>query len=572
MTRIEKHAALWLLVIGSALPALLLVYLIARYAVNTPFADDWDVVALLEKAHAGHLTVVDLFAQHNEHRMFFPNLLTLALALPSHWDLRLEMYASAALAAVSFLAVYGISRTVCRTASPFSFALTTVASSALVFSLAQIENWLWGFQTAWLAIQACLTLGAFVLSRPSLPVGRRLGAAVLLCTISSFSSAQGLLVWPALAVTVAALPGTWRQKAVRTAAWMVLFVLCGGLYHVGFVRPPYLPSARSFIEQPGTATLYFLTLLGTAFNPMPGALTWGTCIGLAALATFALLVAIAARAKVAAAAAPWISLGLFSVLFAAVTMVGRSGFGIGQAESSRYTTGALYLYVAIAQLLLLLGSRSALHRPRALALFPAVTMAAVALLVQATIAQRTGGLWPATEVQREQGQLCLNVLRYLQPGSGDEYLQINGLPPAYVRDRVYALDRMGFWHLPRSLRFAHAEGAGALLAVDPGNTAGAAPPFIQVRGWVRLAHPQPNVTLVLLSYGSERMFIGSTFVDASRPWSPRLHSGDWLGLWQTSIPTARLPAGGAVLRAWVYDPSGGRFVALAGKVVVSPRL
>ena len=59
----------WLLVpIPAALP-----YLYVRaFGVNVVFADAWDMVLVFRKFFSGRLTFADLYAQHNEHRMFFP--------------------------------------------------------------------------------------------------------------------------------------------------------------------------------------------------------------------------------------------------------------------------------------------------------------------------------------------------------------------------------------------------------------------------------------------------------------------------------------------------------------------
>jgi hypothetical protein len=74
------------------LPALWVGWLIYRYGVDTPWGDEWDTTRLLvEKMQAGTLGLGDFFAFHNEHRIFFPRVLTFALALFTHWNVRVEL-------------------------------------------------------------------------------------------------------------------------------------------------------------------------------------------------------------------------------------------------------------------------------------------------------------------------------------------------------------------------------------------------------------------------------------------------------------------------------------------------
>ena len=84
-------------VLGFALPALAYCLFIQRYSVNVVLADQWDNVSLAAKAFSGHLSVGDLWAQHNENRMFFPNLAVLALAYSTHLDVRFETFVDAIL-------------------------------------------------------------------------------------------------------------------------------------------------------------------------------------------------------------------------------------------------------------------------------------------------------------------------------------------------------------------------------------------------------------------------------------------------------------------------------------------
>jgi len=84
----------------SAIPLIVLVVSIAAFAVDVPIADQWALVPLLEKSYAGRLSLRDLWAQHNEHRLLFPRLLMLGLAHLTGWNTAYELGANVVFSAV----------------------------------------------------------------------------------------------------------------------------------------------------------------------------------------------------------------------------------------------------------------------------------------------------------------------------------------------------------------------------------------------------------------------------------------------------------------------------------------
>ncbi len=56
------------------LPLVVLLRTFASYAVDLPIWDEWwSIVPLLQKYFSGTLVWGDFWAQHNEHRLLFPN-------------------------------------------------------------------------------------------------------------------------------------------------------------------------------------------------------------------------------------------------------------------------------------------------------------------------------------------------------------------------------------------------------------------------------------------------------------------------------------------------------------------
>jgi hypothetical protein len=82
-------ALAYLLILLPAALGFLYVYL---FGVNVVFGDQWFIVPLFDKLFAGELTISDLFAQHLEHRMFFPRIAMLLLGVATEYNNRAEMY------------------------------------------------------------------------------------------------------------------------------------------------------------------------------------------------------------------------------------------------------------------------------------------------------------------------------------------------------------------------------------------------------------------------------------------------------------------------------------------------
>ena len=85
-------------------PLAFLIWMVVQYAVAVPFWDQWELVPLLEKTYHGELTFHDLWAQHNEHRIFFPKIIMLVLARLTGWNIHFELAVNIVLA----LGIFGV--------------------------------------------------------------------------------------------------------------------------------------------------------------------------------------------------------------------------------------------------------------------------------------------------------------------------------------------------------------------------------------------------------------------------------------------------------------------------------
>lgn len=217
--------------IGAA--AGLYISFIHEYGVNAIFYDQWDNVALLTHSsffttsYSGHTTLGMLWQQHNENRMLFPNLLVLALGATTHLNILVELYISAAMALAS-VALFVISH---HRDVPYRALLWYVPVFALALTLGQYGDSLFGFQIAWFMILLCLAVSLALLDRQKL-TSISFAVAATAAAIGSFSSLQGLLIWPAGLFVL-----WWRRHPRRSVlAWFGLAAVTTFLYFSGTPR------------------------------------------------------------------------------------------------------------------------------------------------------------------------------------------------------------------------------------------------------------------------------------------------------------------------------------------------
>jgi hypothetical protein len=350
------HIAKWVIIISLMVtPVVLSLLFIRQYGVNVCFWDQWEIVPLFDKLHAGTLSFTDLFAQHNEHRIFFPRLVMLALGSITHYNNIAEMYFSWFLLC---LIGYVIFRIYARSFGTSQGALVKFIPVVwLIFSLRQWENLLWGFQLSWFMVVLFLLLSLYLLGT-SKNLGWRFAFSIVSGVICSFSSAQGLLIWPIGFILI--LLTWWSQrKEFRSqylkvvSVWCLLGLLVYIAYFAGYVQPSYHPSLLYFVHHPFSAASYLVVCVGSPLA-VDGYTAAAAGILLLASCIYVLVYAIKRDPQSKSVMAFPISLVSFGLLTVAILVLTRSGFGVGQAFSSRYTTmtalGIVGLYLLILQL------------------------------------------------------------------------------------------------------------------------------------------------------------------------------------------------------------------------------
>jgi hypothetical protein len=324
-----------------------MVLVIKIYALRLPFSDEWTWAELIYRFRLGSLSFADLWYQHNEHRMLFPNLIALGLASLGGWSQLRESLFSLLVAVITQIGVFVLLR---RAITPGRLPYAFLIASLLLYSLAQIENWDWGFQIAWFLCNACAVWALLLLGSAG-QSWFALIAAMIIATVASFSSSQGLMIWPA---GVATLLLVQKRRPAQIVIWIGVAVGIFFVYFHGFQKPVVSPNLLILAPSPLEYIAFFGAYFGSVFANW---LNFWVCVvvgwaGIVALALMVMRAVLRYRADrvTGSRVASWIGIVVYALATAAITTIGRIGFGEAQALASRYVSISIYLWMTISTL------------------------------------------------------------------------------------------------------------------------------------------------------------------------------------------------------------------------------
>ncbi len=311
-----------------------------------PFWDMWNGY-LDFYVHAASGDWSAWWAQHNEHRV--------VLARIFFWmDLAWFRGTSAFLLLVNYLLVCltaWIFWCMAREQTQSRFPLVGLFLMAWVFSWAQKENMVWGFQSQFILAQLLPLAAFYFLHRAANTPGRPLGPfvwAVGLGVLSIGSMANGVLALPLMTLYALIVRFSWR----RIGLLALLSVLGVAAYFHGYEAPPAHGSlGQALRDNPEGLVRYVLLYLGAplyTFQPSfmtEGMAQWAgaflilSCVGL----TWRAL----RRPQESTLSLALLMFLLYIGGTALGTAGGRLIFGLSQALASRYMTPVLMAWGAL---------------------------------------------------------------------------------------------------------------------------------------------------------------------------------------------------------------------------------
>ncbi len=226
--------ALFLIVVGARL------WLIGAHGSDLPFWDQWDAEGanLYLPYFQGSLTLRDLFAAHNEHRVLFSRLLALGLLLVNgQWDARLQMVTNALLYSTVPCGLFVLFAKDRGRRSAIAWMLVLSVVFALPFGW---ENTLAGFQSQFYVLVA-LSLGATGLLATRLAGSGPWWAGVCLAVASLFAMASGFLAAAAVLCIAVLAVARKRDVAEGLREWWPTVMVGVGVVVLGSILAVTVP-------------------------------------------------------------------------------------------------------------------------------------------------------------------------------------------------------------------------------------------------------------------------------------------------------------------------------------------
>lgn len=329
-----------------------------------PWFDEWDTMRLFQQMEDGERSWLEgIFSQHNEHRLAIPRLF-FALDFFVFGGTSILLFAATLLLQVVLAAIICAQIFRMEAGPGVKLALSGIAA-ALLFSGQQMSIFLWAFQVQWPLVYGGAVLAlycgdGFVRARERSPNSMAQWAWLLAAGISgfcsTFSMANGLLVWPLLIFLVVrfARPFSW-VAAVLTAGVAVAVIglflnhfFRTGSYAVDILSVDGIVKAIAFVVAYLGSPFVFL---GAAPVYIVGTLVLLTAIGLGALLIFGRKFMTSSEAMLALAL-------LMIVGTAMITSAGRAAMGFAGATESRYVMPNL---IGLSCLLAAVGSLAMRH-------------------------------------------------------------------------------------------------------------------------------------------------------------------------------------------------------------------
>lgn len=326
-------------------PLIYLLYILRLHAIDMPFYDQWHFASIIDHAKTGSLTFHDFWAPNNEHRILFPKILMLTVALASGWNLNFEIAISVLIGiGIFFELIYLINKLYKDLKIPFPFWFIPT-TSLFVFSLSQWENWFLGWQLQ-IFLMVFSTIGGFIAlsTKPLRP--KHIITAILSGLVASYSFATGLLFWPiGLFLLLANNNVTKKLRLNFSLIWILISTTVAFAYFYNLQKPPHHPTLLAGLYDPLTFLRYVLSYIGSPI--VLHDMHFSQIIGFTGLIIYTLIIIKFPKKIDTSILHPIFALTTFALANALITALGRSGFGADQALSSRYITISQLFWISL---------------------------------------------------------------------------------------------------------------------------------------------------------------------------------------------------------------------------------
>ncbi|MCA9523241.1 MAG: hypothetical protein KC609_19830 [Myxococcales bacterium] len=327
-----------------ALPVVIGLVYIARYAVNVPVGEDWRFVGTLERYLTGHLEWSELWRPDGQDGALV-RLVMLWLARLTHYDTRAMMALSLLCGATGLGAVLVVLRQNMKDLRAWFF----VPLPFLMLSLQQHGNLLDASRLGTMLTQMFAVLTVAALHRASGPIelrfrGIAFGFALLCAVCASLSTLEGVLLWPVGMLQLALSATERRLKWVGVALWSVVGLLTCIGYARGYPLDSLWASASVVLRQPLQPLLWSLTAVG---HVLVDGRVAALVVGIAIIALAVLVFVAVARHGARRTQSAWIALFAFSVAATLLSALGPAGVELEKSLASTQVSLSLLSVVSL---------------------------------------------------------------------------------------------------------------------------------------------------------------------------------------------------------------------------------
>jgi hypothetical protein len=341
--RMDHRLVNVLTALGFGLPVIGYFSFLQLYSVNALVGDQWDLITMIKQSYVHFFDWGPMWTQHNENRIFFPNIITLLLVHTDHFNVQVEAYVGALMLAAALVFLLWAH----KRRSPSTPWLYYCPVVIVALSVVQYGNTIWGFQLAWYLVLLCLAATILLLDSVTLNwIG--FVAALATAVVGSFSSLQGLLIWP----TGFVLLYFRRRSYPVVGVWIGVAIATTVLYFHRYQSTT--PGDQLTLEHPFVALKFFLLAIGDVVGKPIASGNWSNGDTLVLLfGVLTLLVALGSvlicglRRDEHSATPIGIALICYGLLFAIMITQGRIIYGYTAASFSRYTTYDLLVLVGV---------------------------------------------------------------------------------------------------------------------------------------------------------------------------------------------------------------------------------
>lgn len=346
------------------LPAIGMLLIIINNGVNVPYYDEFsNPFRILSLEYSDQLTSAEITRQFNDSRKLISNAIFIFFfRVFGYWNIKFQLYFTWFLGVINVLLLSLLVKRTAQRNHPSYHWLSLIAlasMSTLMFSFTSYYRWLWGITLHRLIPDFCIVLSAVIATLNWQNITKLIVLAGC-STIALFSFSGGIIITP---INLAIILTFRNIKTIHIITYLSITGI--GIFNFFYdykIRNSDITD-NAYYSQPLQDIKFLIEFLG---NPFSGRHHEAFIIGLILLIIFILgLVRGILPVKSSPssdsqsthtyrqALIPWIAIGSYAILCAALTAYFRAGNEIISPLDIRYVLHANYLAIAVLGILLI---------------------------------------------------------------------------------------------------------------------------------------------------------------------------------------------------------------------------